>query len=116
MRKAESAGASTATPELLLVRRAQDALASDPARALAIADEHALAFPRGELTQEREVVAVEALSKLGRKDDALRRANALLRRFPRTPYVAHLEKALGQPLSVPGQRGDSASSSSKPTP
>ena len=43
-------------------------------------------------------------SKLGRKDDALRRANALLRRFPRTPYVAHLEKALGQPLSVPGQR------------
>lgn len=113
---AESAGASTAAAELVLIRRAQDALSSDPARALAIANEHAQAFPRGELTQEREVVAVEALSKLGRKDDALRRANALLRRFPRTPYVAHLEKALGEPLSVPVQRGDTVNPSSKPTP
>ena len=83
-RASEGSTAKTSTPELLLVRRAQDALTSNPARALSLADEHAALFPSGELTQEREVVAVDALSKLGRKDDALLRARAVLRRFPRT--------------------------------
>lgn len=112
----ERGSANTAAPELLLVRRAQDALATDPARALSLADEHAGLFPRGELTQEREVVAVEALSKLGRKHDALVRARALLRRFPRTPYVAHLEKALGEPLTAPSNRDDAANSDSNSRP
>ncbi len=97
----DNRGATTAAPEHLLVRRAQDALTSDPAQALMLANEHAARYPAGELTQEREVVAVDALAKLGRKDDALARARALVRRFPRTPYVAHLEKAVG-PLTAAG--------------
>ncbi len=112
----ERAAAKTATPELLLVRRAQDALVSDPARALSLANEHASLFPGGELTQEREVVAVDALSKLGRREDALLRARALVRKFPRTPYVAHLEKAIGQPLTVHDAHGEAANHDFNSTP
>ncbi|MDF2698329.1 MAG: hypothetical protein K0S65_6713 [Labilithrix sp.] len=84
--------------EFGFIKRAEDALSSDPSRALAILDEHARRFPAGEFLQEREMVAVEALARLGRKTEAKRRADALLERFPRTPYVARLERALGEPL------------------
>ena len=111
-----ASGESVAAPELLIVRQAQDALASNPERALALADEHAHLFPNGELTQEREVVAASALAKLGRRDEALVRARALVRRFPRTPYVAHLEKALGQPLTVAAPPGEAPSADSPSLP
>jgi len=113
---AENGDAKSAAPEHLLVRRAQDALVSDPARALALADEHAVRYPSGELTQEREVVAVDALSKLGRREEAVLRARALVRRSPRTPYVAHLEKAIGQPLTNLSDRGGSANPDGSPKP
>jgi hypothetical protein len=85
--------------EFELIQRAQDKLASDPARALTILQEHARVFPAGELTQERETMAVEALVRVHRKPEAKARASALLARFPRTPYVARLESALGEPLT-----------------
>ncbi len=84
--------------EFELIQRAQDKLASEPARAMAILQDHARLFPAGELTQERETMAVEALVRMHRKPEARTRANALLARFPRTPYVARLESALGEPL------------------
>lgn len=87
--------------EFALVRHAQDALARDPTRALALAQEHARTFPNGELVQEREVIAVEALSKLERRAEAKARANALLSIHPRSPYVARLERAVGEPLATP---------------
>lgn len=106
-RAARSAPASTQAPsqapvrelEFAIVQRAQAALATDAARALSIADEHARAYPSGELVQEREVVAVEALARLGRSGEAKSRATALLKRFPRTPYVPRLERALGEALT-----------------
>ncbi len=108
-----TSGSAAAASELELVQRAQAALPSDAQRALAITDEHAHAYPSGELVQEREVVAVEALSRLGRKDEALRRARAFVQRFPRTPYAARLEVALGRPLTAtsadPSERHDPAS-------
>lgn len=86
--------------EFELIQRAQEKLASDPASALTVLQEHARSFPAGELTQERETMAVEALVRVHRKPEARARASALLARFPRTPYVARLESALGEPLSV----------------
>ncbi len=93
----ESAGAPVPS-ELELLQRAQAALARDPVQALSITDEQARAYPSGELVQEREVIAVEALSRLGRKDEASSRARALVERFPRTPYSHRLEIAVGHPL------------------
>jgi len=90
--------ARAAESELELLQRAQATLSSDPARALAIASEQARAYPTGEFIQEREVIAVEALARLDRKDEALRRARALVERFPRTPYGDRLELAVGRTL------------------
>ena len=108
--------------ELALVHRAQVALASDPQRALTLTSEHARAYPNGEFVQEREVIAVEALSRLGRKEEALRRALSLVQRFPRTPYAARLEVAVGRPVSpapssaAPTTAGDRGSSPAAVTP
>lgn len=93
--------AMTHESEFTLVRHAQDALAHDPTRALDLAQEHARTFPSGELVQEREVIAVEALSKLERRAEAKARAIALLSIHPRSPYVARLERAVGEPLATP---------------
>ncbi|MDF2696071.1 MAG: hypothetical protein K0S65_4454 [Labilithrix sp.] len=90
-----------ADDEFALIRSAEAALESSPSRALASAEEHARSFPSGQFVQEREVIAVEALTRLGRTDEAKLRANALLLRFPRAPYVSRLERALGEPLSPP---------------
>ncbi|AKU93959.1 hypothetical protein AKJ09_00623 [Labilithrix luteola] len=92
---------STRESEFTLVRHAQDALAVNPGGALSLAQEHARTFPNGELVQEREVIAVEALSKLGRSADAKARATALVTAHPRSPYVARLERAIGEPLAPP---------------
>lgn len=92
--------------ELELVQSAQSALSADPERALAIAGEHARVYPSGELVQEREVLAVEALARLGRKEEALRRARALVQRFPRTPYAARLGMAIGHPLTSTSTSAD----------
>ncbi|AKU94792.1 hypothetical protein AKJ09_01456 [Labilithrix luteola] len=101
VRAAPSASSQAPVRELefAIVQRAQAALTTDPTRALAIAEEHARTYPAGELVQEREVVAVEALARLGRSSEAKSRANALLRRFPRTPYVPRLERAIGESLT-----------------
>ena len=85
----------------------QTALRTDPERALAATHEHERIYPSGELLQEREVLAVEALSRLGRKEEALRRARSLVQRFARTPYASRLETAVGQPLTPESGRARS---------
>lgn len=72
--------------ELALVQRAQSLIAGDPARALALTVEHARRYPDGQLGMEREIVAVEALKRLGRQAEARRRAEALLERAKGSLY------------------------------
>ncbi len=107
----ESAGSKVSSTEVDLVLRAQVALASDPERALTLTSEHARAYPNGEFVQEREVIAVEALSRLGRREESLRRALSLVQRFPRTPYARRLEVATGRPLSPAANATDQPSPS-----
>ncbi len=78
-----------------LLGRAERSLASSPATALALADEHARRFPRGSLVQEREVIAVEALARLGREAEARARGRALLRAYPASIYRTKVEQVLG---------------------
>ncbi len=89
--------APDAETELSLVQGAQAALASDPARALALAERHAAKFPHGELVQEREVTAIEALAKLSRVDEAKARGARFLAANPQTPYRLRVERALAAP-------------------
>ena len=82
--------------EVKLVQRAQDALrGSRPAEALALCNDHAKRFPDGMVTQECEVIAVEALVKTGRKDEARRRADRFKARFPGSASIRRLDVLLG---------------------
>jgi hypothetical protein len=67
--------------EAQLLDRAQAALARRPGEALRLTREHEARFPRGALVQEREVIAIEALERLGRAGAAKARAAAFERRF-----------------------------------
>lgn len=63
--------------EVRLIKDAQTLLESTPERALSLLKEHADTFPHGQLTSEREFLAVDALLRLGRTAMAQERANAL---------------------------------------
>jgi hypothetical protein len=81
-----------------LLQRAQDALRSNSSSALSIANEHRKAYPDGLLAQEREVIAVEALEKLGRGAEAEQRATAFVRRHPGSSHISRLSTLVGRPL------------------
>jgi len=49
----------------------------EPKTAMATLDRHRTAFPRGALKLEADVLRVEALLRLGRRDDAIRLATSL---------------------------------------
>jgi hypothetical protein len=79
--------ARPATTEHELLADARRALAIDPARALELAERHRREFREGALAPEREMLAVDALSALGRVGAARRRAIALAERWPRSGYA-----------------------------
>jgi hypothetical protein len=80
-----------ATTEAVLLEGARSVLGSNPARALQLTDEHRARFPSGVLAQEREVIAIEALKRLGRADAAARRVEAFARRYPGSAYLKKLD-------------------------
>jgi outer membrane protein assembly factor BamD (BamD/ComL family) len=86
---------------VLLVQRAQDALRSNPATALALTAEHARRFPRSTLYQEREMITIEALTRSGRKAQARARAERFVQQFPRSPNRRRLETLFGSGFEAP---------------
>lgn len=82
--------------EVKLLERAQDALKSSrPDEALASCNEHAKRYPNGLLTQEREVIAVEALVKTGRTAEAKSRAEKFKARFPGSSHARRIDAIVG---------------------
>lgn len=94
--KASAGAKSKREDELLLIQRAYAALRNgQAARALSLTVEHARSYPRGVLGQEREVIAIEALERLGRAAEARRRGEAFLRVFPRSSHARRVRAILG---------------------
>ncbi|GAC1352587.1 MAG: hypothetical protein NVS3B20_12710 [Polyangiales bacterium] len=81
--------------EMTLLNSAQASLARDPVESLRLCDEHARAFPAGSLTQEREVIAIDALVRQGRRADAESRAERFKKRFPQSGHLRRIETLLG---------------------
>ena len=73
---------SKAPSEAALLERARRALNASPSYALQLADQHRARFPKGILSQEREVIAIEALRRLHRTADADQRATGFSKAFP----------------------------------
>ncbi len=96
----EEAAPTPATPrepEVDFLRRAQAALASSPSEALKMADDHPSAYPRGVLAQEREVIAIDALTRLGRRREADLRAAAFRSNFPRSAHLSRVAALTEKP-------------------
>ncbi|WCQ90196.1 hypothetical protein [Sorangium sp. Soce836] len=89
-----------AETETGLLQRAQDALGARPAEALALTDVHRARFPRGALSQEREVIAIGALKALGRGGEARARADRFVAEHPSSAYRRRIE------VLVPELRSD----------
>jgi hypothetical protein len=80
--------------EVAILEAAEDALSSNPVSALARADHHANRFPNGALAQEREVIAIDALMRLGRGGEARYRAENFYRAFPSSAHRQRIEALL----------------------
>jgi hypothetical protein len=91
---------TTLEAETRLVRAGVAALHEhDPARALALFDEHARSYPSGTLSEERAAARVSALCDLGQLDNAQAAAAAFLRDRPSSPLAARVRTACGIPHS-----------------
>lgn len=80
--------------ELELLARGRRIVASAPARALQLTAEHALRYRDGVLAQEREVLAIDALMRLGRRELARARARSFAARYPDSAYRVRLAAEL----------------------
>jgi len=88
--------ASRLREEALLVRNAERLLGSDPAGALRLTEERGRSFSGGALDQEAEVVAIDALLRLGRRDAALSRARAFEAKHPGSLHTRRIRRLIGQ--------------------
>jgi hypothetical protein len=78
--------------ELKVLQPARAAVArGDFSSALASIAEHQRRFPDGQLSEEREALRVQALSGLGRTDEATRAAIAFRKRFPGSVLISRMQ-------------------------
>jgi hypothetical protein len=79
-----------------LIEKARKALATDPRRALALTQEHQRRFPAGTLGVERDVIALEALSRTGQVAEAKRRALAFQAKYPSSIHLPRVHALLAR--------------------
>ncbi|MBM4778221.1 MAG: hypothetical protein GQE15_11020 [Archangiaceae bacterium] len=86
------AAVDTLGRERVLLDLARSALSSgDVAKALAAVQSHETQFPAGQLTEEREALAVQILWTAGRRDEATRRLHAFSLQFADSPLRPSLD-------------------------
>jgi hypothetical protein len=86
--------AQTLAEEAALLDRARRALAADPALALRLSQTHAERFPHGQLLPASQVVAIDALRRLGRGDEARSQARRFLEAQPDSLYSDRVRKLI----------------------
>ena len=77
---------------------------SDAAHALEAVDRHAREFPGGQLSEEREAIAVQALVKLRRREDAAARGARFRKRYPNSVLIPVIDAALATTAPSPASR------------
>jgi hypothetical protein len=77
--------------EAALLQRAQHLASAHPDDALRALEEHARLYPRGVLTPEREVLAIQILRAESRSAEATQHLNAFRARYPKSVYLERLE-------------------------
>jgi hypothetical protein len=88
---APALAANDPNAELDLLMRARRVVGSDPGRALALTTEHRARYPSGTFVEEREVLAIDALRRLGRVSAASERAQRFHREHPGSVHDARMD-------------------------
>lgn len=83
--------------ELALLRPARQLLAVKPARSLELAGEHEQRFPQGLFSEERAVIRIEALTRLGQRPAAELAARAFRVLHPTSTYLVRVNEIVAQP-------------------
>jgi len=94
-----SSNESSIVAEAKLLSTARSFLDDSPALSLAVTEQHRLRYPIGQLSAEREFVAIEALLRLGRRQEAERRAAPLLAAGQDGLYTRRLRRLLSPEAS-----------------
>jgi hypothetical protein len=97
---AELGSGDSLAREAAMLEDARGMLERNPGRALEVLNRHATTFPTGTLSIERELIAVDALRRLGRVAEAQARGMALLGQARGSIYEERV-KALLQTLTSP---------------
>jgi len=82
--------------ELALLKSAQQLLDRKPQQTLELTEEHLRLYPNGVFGQEREMLAIEALSKLGKKELARERGKRFVQRYPDSAHSRRIDNLLEQ--------------------
>jgi hypothetical protein len=82
--------------ETHLLEQARQLLGSNPSRTLDLLNQHQREFKNGALQVERELLAVDALLRLGRRAEAQKRAAQLRTRNPGSIYDRRLSQLMGE--------------------
>jgi hypothetical protein len=85
-----------ALDEITLLKEARANLSTNPSQALAFTEQHRSDFPRSTMVQEREVIAIAALVRLGNTAAAHERANRFRKAYPQSAYLKQIDRALGE--------------------
>jgi hypothetical protein len=81
---------------LQLLLRARRLVRTAPDRALELTERHRSKFSRGMFVEERELLAIEALSGAGRQGLAAARAHSFLATFPSSAHRRRVELLVGR--------------------
>jgi hypothetical protein len=99
---ADGGGEASVFVERGLLDAARVALAAGaPGEALEAVARHARDFPQGQLTEEREAIAVRALVKAGRDGEARARGTRFLARYPRSVAAPAVRAAIDSTKETP---------------
>jgi len=79
-----------------ILQRAQAALRERPLEALGLARTHQEVYPGGVLSQERDLIIIDALERAGRHDRARSRAEGFIARYPNSAHVVRLRQLLSE--------------------
>jgi len=99
-------------PELsepALLDRARALLRRSPRRALGLCRQHARRFPSGQFQEEREVLMIDALARLGQSGQAEGRAARFAESHPRSIHRRRVDAILGRggiPIASPPSPGE----------
>ncbi len=83
--------------EVELLKQARSALSADPLQAFALTEQCRSRYPDGSFVQEREYIAIVALARLGRIDEARSRASLFRMHYKNSAYLPRLGTLLGEP-------------------